>query len=41
MIVCLLIVIVSELLGEVIEDRVQSGMYLDSIAVEDIQMYTE
>ena len=30
-----------EILGEDIEDRVQSGMYLDSIAVEDIQMYTE
>jgi len=33
--------IVREILGEDIEDRVQSGMYLDSIAVEDIQMYTE
>ena len=39
--VSLPIEIVMEILGEDIEDRVQSGMYLDSIAVEEIQMYTE
>jgi len=30
-----------EILGDDIEERVQSGMYLDSINVEEIQMYTE
>lgn len=39
--VSLHIEMVKEILGEDIEDRVQSGMYLDSIAVEEIQMYTE
>ena len=39
--VSLPIEIVKEILGEDIEDRVQSGMYLDSIEVEEIQMYTE
>ena len=39
--VSLHIEMVKEILGEDIEDRVQSGMYLDSIEVEEIQMYTE
>lgn len=32
---------VEEILGADIEDRVQSAMYLDSLEVEDIIMYTE
>ena len=32
---------VEEILGPDIEDRVQSAMYLDSLEVEDIIMYTE
>jgi hypothetical protein len=32
---------VMEILGEDIETKVQSGMYLDSIEVEEIQMYCE
>nr|MCS5526438.1 hypothetical protein [Candidatus Poseidoniales archaeon] len=39
--VSLPIEIVMEILNEDIEERVQSGMYLDSINVEEIQMYTE
>lgn len=39
--VSLSIAMVQSILGEDIEHRVQSGMYLDSIAVEEIQMYTE